>query len=211
MSKLTPTAYALLALLNLKPWSAYDLTRFMRTSNLRAIWPRAESRLYAEPKNLLALRLINCKTEQNAGRKRTVYQISAKGRRALQAWLREAAEKRFIYESEAMLKVAHGDMESLEVLKSHVAAIREEADNDFAIMQEVFENILEHNVPFPERLHISALTAQFAFDMIEARLRWVRFAEEFIGKWGDTEADEAKEAQARAWYRGALDRIKKLR
>jgi len=211
MSKLTPTAYALLALLNLKPWSAYDLTHFMRMSNLRAIWPRAESRLYAEPKNLLALGLINAKTEQNAGRKRTVYEINAKGRRALQAWLRQPAEKRFIYESEAMLKVAHGDMESLEVLKSHVAAIREEADNDFAIMQDVFEQIVKHDLFFPERLHINALTAQFVFDMIEARLRWVGFAEQFIAKWKDTKTDDAKEAQSLDWYRVALDRIKKLR
>ena len=54
MSEPTPTSYAIQALLSLRPWSAYELTGFMRTSNLRGIWPRAESRLYAEPKNLVA-------------------------------------------------------------------------------------------------------------------------------------------------------------
>ncbi len=211
MSKLTPTAHALLALLNIKPWSAYELTRFMRRSNLRAIWPRAESRLYAEPKNLLQEALIRGKLEHNGGRKRTIYEITAKGRRVLQAWLCQPVEKRFVYESEAMLKVAFGDMESLETLKQNVAGIRAEAEDDLAIMQEVFEEIVKTGLPFPERAHVNALTAQFTLDMVEARLRWARFAEAFIAEWEDSGGDEAKEAQGLSWYRDAIKRIKELR
>ncbi len=211
MSKLTPTAHALLALLNIKPWSAYELTRFMRMSNLRAIWPRAESRLYAEPKNLLQEGLIRSKLEHNGGRKRTIYEISAKGRRVLRNWLRQPAEKRFVYESEAMLKVAFGDMESLETLKENVAAIRADAVDDLAVTQEVFEEIVKTGLPFPERAHVNALTAQFTLDMMEARLRWVRFAETFIAEWEDNEGDEAKQAQGLDWYREAIERIKELR
>ena len=41
MRKLTPTSYAILGLLALRPWSAYELTKQVRRS-LHFCWPRAE-------------------------------------------------------------------------------------------------------------------------------------------------------------------------
>jgi hypothetical protein len=49
MAELTTTSYAILGLLNIKPWSAYELTQQAQRS-LRYAWPKSESHLYAEPK-----------------------------------------------------------------------------------------------------------------------------------------------------------------
>jgi DNA-binding PadR family transcriptional regulator len=204
MSEPTPTSYALLAMLSLRPWSAYELTGFMRTSNLRAIWPRAESRLYAEPKNLVAQGLANAKIEERGGRKRTVYRITEKGRRALASWLRQPS-KRFTYESEAMLKVAYGDMADLDEMARTIEEIRAEAEDDLLVAQKAFANRLSNGVTFPERVHVDALVAQFCLDMMEARLRWVSFAEDFIRDWESSESDEERIEQGLEWFRRTLE------
>ena len=52
MAELTTTSYAILGLLNIKPWSGYELTQQAQRS-LRYVWPKSESHLYAEPKRLV--------------------------------------------------------------------------------------------------------------------------------------------------------------
>jgi DNA-binding PadR family transcriptional regulator len=202
-SKLTPTSYALLALLAQKPWSAYELTGFMRTSNLRAIWPRAESRLYAEPKRLVAQGFASARIERHGGRKRTVYRITPEGRSALADWLK-LPSKRFTYESEAMLKVSHAEMAELTGM---IEEIRAEAEDDLRISAKAFANRLDGGVDFPERVHVSALVAQFCIEMMHARLRWASFAEDFIRDWENTEGDEEKIEQGLEWFRQALERL----
>jgi PadR family transcriptional regulator AphA len=206
MGEPTPTSYALLALLSLKPWSAYELTGFMRTSNLRAIWPRAESRLYAEPKSLVAQGLASSKVERRGGRKRTVYSITPKGRSALEVWLAQPS-KRFSFESEAMLKVAYGDMADLAELTRTIDEIRAEAEDDLLIARKAFADRLNDGVPFPERVHVDALAAQLCLEMMEARLRWASFAEDYIRDWENSEPDEEKAEQGAEWFRQALERL----
>jgi PadR family transcriptional regulator AphA len=206
MGEPTPTSYALLALLSLRPWSAYELTGFMRTSNVRGIWPRAESRLYAEPKNLVKQGLVSATIEKRGDRKRTVYRISPKGRRELGTWLKQPS-KRFVYESEAMLKVSFGDMTDLDQLVRTIEEIRAEAEDDLGVARKAFANRLNDGVPFSERVHVNALVAQFCLEMMEARLRWASFAEDFIRDWESSEGDEEKTEQGVEWFRRALERL----
>ena len=49
--KLTTTSYAILGLLDLRDWTAYDLAQQAGRS-LAYAWPVSESQLYAEPKRL---------------------------------------------------------------------------------------------------------------------------------------------------------------
>lgn len=51
---MTSTTYAVLGLLCVQPWSAYELARQMARS-LRFMWPRAESGIYREPQKLIGL------------------------------------------------------------------------------------------------------------------------------------------------------------
>ena len=52
--RMSTTTYAVLGLLCIRPWSAYELTQQMSRS-LRFIWPRAESGIYREPQKLVRL------------------------------------------------------------------------------------------------------------------------------------------------------------
>src|SRR4029450_1955610 len=87
-STLTPTPFAILGLLAIQPWSTYELTRQMDRS-LGRIWPRAASKLYEEPKKLVAHGLATSRQERVGRRPRTVYAITSAGRRALAEWLAE--------------------------------------------------------------------------------------------------------------------------
>src|SRR5258705_6095944 len=83
---LTSTSYAILGLLAVKPWSTYELAQQMDRA-LGRFWPRAESKLYEEPKKLVAHGLAKATTELVGKRPRTIYTITAKGRRAIAGWV----------------------------------------------------------------------------------------------------------------------------
>ena len=50
---MTTTSYAILGLLAVKPWTTHELVQQVDRS-LRRMWPRAQSKLYEEPKKLVA-------------------------------------------------------------------------------------------------------------------------------------------------------------
>src|ERR1041384_4216871 len=83
--QLTTTSFAILGLLSVRRWSAYELTGQMKRG-LRYTWPRTETRIYQEPRNLVAHGLATAHPEANGRRQRTVYTITTKGRRALADW-----------------------------------------------------------------------------------------------------------------------------
>ena len=84
---MTSTTYAVLGLLCVQPWSAYELAQQMARS-LRFMWPRAESGIYREPQKLIGLGYASA-GEVPAGPRRTklVYAATpAGGRRSGGGW-----------------------------------------------------------------------------------------------------------------------------
>ena len=81
----TTSTYALLGLLSLRPWSAYELAQ-QATRSLRYAHPRTESHLYEEAKRLLRLGWATTEVEHHGRRSRTIYEITDDGGRALQDW-----------------------------------------------------------------------------------------------------------------------------
>src|SRR3954465_3903902 len=106
------TAYAILGLLALQPWSTYELAQQVRRS-LNWFWPRAERKLYDEPKRLVDQGLATAVQEPTGKRPRTVYEITAEGRDALRAWLAQPPEPPSL-EFEGMVKVFFADSGSLD-------------------------------------------------------------------------------------------------
>src|SRR3712207_4596565 len=84
---MSTTSFAILGLLGVQPWSSYELTRQMDRS-LGRFWPRAQSKLYEEPRKLVAHGYAVAAVEHVGRRSRTVYSITPEGRAALTAWLR---------------------------------------------------------------------------------------------------------------------------
>lgn len=181
MAELTTTSYAILSLLAVRPWTTYELARQMDRS-VGTMWPRAQSVVYQEPKRLVAAGLASARTEHTGRRPRTVYTITADGRRALAAWLEEPGGPPS-YEFEALLKVAFADQGSLEGLVANVEAVKRNAEEELTAVMARFEEYAETGGPYPDRLPVISLAARYYYERAEALRRWSTWAAEVIADW----------------------------
>jgi len=202
MSALNTTSYAILGLLNQHPWSAYELTQFMRVSYLRAVWPRAESRLYEGPKKLVELEYAQAHTEKNGKRNRTVYSITDSGRAALRQWL-SITGKDVVFEHEALLKIANSDAGCIEDLRANLTGINISTRADMQEMLLGLELLVNRTdqVSSDDKFVINTLVNSFVYETLLARDRWMAFAEKFTSDWRDLSADERKLAACDDYYR----------
>src|SRR5215468_4586094 len=181
---LSTTSYAILGMLAVRPWTAYELTQQLRRG-LRHCWPKAESVLYDEPKRLVRLGLAAAHQEPAGRRARAVYTITGQGRAALTAWLAtEPGPPRF--ELEVMLRLVYSDQGTKQDLLEAVQAARAWAADQWADGQQQVRGYLADGGPFPDRLHIVALFARFYADLFELVIGWADLAEAEIQAWPRT-------------------------
>ena len=180
---LTTTSYAVLGLLSIKPWSSYELTQQMDRS-LGRFWPRATSKLYDEPKKLVAHGLAHSATEQRGRRNRTVYTITPQGRRALARWLEEPGDGP-VLEFEQLLKVFFAENGTKADVLASLAAAEAWARARTAESLAVARQYTEGAGPFPERQAIHQLTGRFltAFPVLVGQ--WARWARGIVETWPD--------------------------
>lgn len=86
--ELSPTAYVILGMLNGSPKSGYEVKAAVDNST-RFFWAASYGQIYPELRRLAGAGLIEGAAAPRDGRKRTVYKLTASGRKALRAWLRE--------------------------------------------------------------------------------------------------------------------------
>ena len=183
---LSTTSYAVLGMLSVRPWSAYELTKQMRRS-LAFCWPKAESVLYDEPKRLVGLGLAEATAGPAGTRNRSVYAITEAGERALRSWLAtEPAPARF--ELEPALRLLYADHGSKADLLRSVAAVRAWARSEIERGLAQLEGYRDHGGPFPERLHIIVLFADLITRLLESIDTWAADAEREIATWRGTRA-----------------------
>ena len=179
--QLTPTSHAILGLLAIKPWTTYELAKQMdRTVN--RFWPRARSKLYEEPKKLVAMGLAEATSGTTGRRPRTVYSITPEGRRALAAWLSaDSAEP--VFESEHVLKVFYAENGTTEDVLATLHQLREWVHERTLHNIEVGSSYLHGEGPYPQRLPILVLTSRFLDDQLETVDRWAAWASDVVAAW----------------------------
>jgi DNA-binding PadR family transcriptional regulator len=180
---LTTTSYAILGLLAVRPWGTYELASQMDRA-LGLFWPRARSKIYEEPKKLVALGLAKSADESVGRRKRTVYSITAKGRRALAAWVRTPGAGPEL-EFEALVKVFFAEHGTKDDLLGQLSAMRDWLEQRARQSQDIPEEYLEGRGPFPERLPWLILTGRFLDELDLAVGRWVEWAAATVESWPD--------------------------
>src|SRR5262245_44325701 len=155
LPELTTTSYAVLSLLALQSWTTYELAQQMKRS-LHWFWPRGESRLYQEPKKLVAHGLARARTRYTGRRASTVYSITPAGRRALSRWAREPGNPQPVLEFEALVRVLSAQCVEVDDLRHTLESVRDQMQEfvDFGERQGV--EIATTGGPFPDRAHIIA-------------------------------------------------------
>jgi DNA-binding PadR family transcriptional regulator len=186
------TSYALLGLLSVRSWTTYELAKQVQRS-LHWFWPRAERKLYDEPKELVQRGFARVEERFTGKRRSREYSITPEGRAALAAWLSEPPAPPVI-EFEGMVKVFFADIGGLDQLRTTVARMEDDAARQLAELSA----IAEAGSVFLHRSHISALTLALSLEMQRGVLTWARWAGEQVAQWhSTTDAGDWDEAAVR--------------
>lgn len=199
--RLTTTSFCLLGLLDLRPFSAYDLTKYMQRSALASLWPRTEAATYREAKRLADAGLASVTTETEGKRPRSVYRITPAGRRALRMWLTEPGDP-LSFECEAAVKAFFGTSSDVDATRAQLQALRREFRTVGESMEPVARAWLDGDLPFPDRLHYTAMAADLIARVRLATDAWAADWLDRLDEWTSPHLDEATEAQARTVIEG---------
>lgn len=194
MARLTATSYGVLGLLAMRPWSAYELTKEIRRS-LSLCWPRAETRIYQEPKNLVRLGLISATQEATGRRSRTVYTITDTGRQALSEWLDEPSAPP-VFESEGILRVVFAEHGTREALLNTLGQLERDARALQERTRQAAPQYLEKVGVTPERLAHLELAGRFVNDYLEVLATWALEAQAEASSWPHEWPDAAQESSS---------------
>ena len=186
--RLSSTSFAILGLLVVRPYSAYELAAQMRRS-FAFIWPRAVSGIYEEPKRLVAAGYATAAPQQRAGRRRTVYSVTEQGREAFERWLTQPSEPP-AFESEALVRVMFADHADREHL---LATLRGALEHARALQATLVEQARSYQDggPAPDRLHVIALGGRFLHEYAETLERWAAWALAEAESWPSAGGENA--------------------
>ena len=181
IERLSTTAYAVLGLLALDSWTAYELKQQAQRS-LHFCWPKADTILYAQPRKLEALGLARSEVEVHNGRRRNRYWITPKGREALSRWLASPSGPPQL-ELEPVLRLLFADQGTLDDAKSAIDAMRQWAIDRALDGKSILDSYGTAEEPFPDRRHLKLLTSVFYASIGEAILEAAEFATAEIQRW----------------------------
>ena len=193
---LSTTSYAVLGLLAVRPSSTYELTRQMGRTVGR-FWPRADSKLYEEPKKLVARGLATAAADRVGRRARTVYAITPAGRDALAGWLAEPGAGP-VLEFEQLLKVFLADSGTRAGTLATLAAARAWARERNEESAEAARTYAEGAGPFQDRAAQNLLVGAFLTDFYALVATWSAWAATQVEAWPDDPRDARPDPAALA-------------
>lgn len=178
------TAHALLGLLSIRPWTAYELAQQMQRA-LWWAWPRSEAGIYSELKKFEPAGLARAVEEDIGNRTRTRYEITEAGRAAAQAWLRtEPAEPRV--ELELLLRLFLADLGEPDDLRRALAVTRRQVAAQLDTLGGILDQLAGDGAPFPDRAHLNILFAHFTTTRLTHLLDWCDDVEAELDRWPST-------------------------
>jgi DNA-binding PadR family transcriptional regulator len=178
----------MLGMLAIRPWTTYELAQHMERGVGRLWPPSARSKTFNEPKRLADLGLAKATADSVGSRPRTVYSITAKGRRTLKAWLDTPGEPTRL-ESEQLLKLFFAEHGTTDQARATVAAIAAWAADQAGENIAVARSYLDGTGPFPERAAVLAVVGRLMTDFVDTIANWADWATSVLEEWPDSPAD----------------------
>jgi DNA-binding PadR family transcriptional regulator len=170
--RLSPTSYLLLGMVRLGVSSGYAIKKAADGST-QNFWPISLALVYPELARLEGGGLLKRRSDPRGGRARSAYSITAKGEKALVAWLRSPKAAPLQIRDEAMLKLFLADALDKEDQVKLVRSLRERnREKKAALDAEVVpraEALEAHGI------HYVAAAARLSADLL-------RYAEGWLGR-----------------------------
>jgi DNA-binding PadR family transcriptional regulator len=187
---LTLFSYEVLGLVGNGGAGAHDLLRMARRGRLLA-WA-GESQYYTEPKRLAQLGYLEARKEPGRTRERTVYTLTDKARRALDAYAATPAVVLPI-KSDALLRLLLCDLVGEAVTRESLAALRE----DVAALEQRVAASEQAASALPHRARYLLIVTQFLRDYLELHLELVERVERELDAPSTTSARTPPRRSAR--------------
>jgi DNA-binding PadR family transcriptional regulator len=146
------------------------------------VWPRAESKLFEEPKKLVEHGYAKAREETRGRRARTVYSITAAGRRALAAWLGEPGDGPSL-EFEGLVKLLFAEHGSRKDALSTISRVREWAVEMNTANIAAGERFVEGQGRHEERRATTLLVGAFLTDFYALVAQWADWAAAEVENW----------------------------
>ncbi|MDX6513891.1 MAG: hypothetical protein QOE36_3395 [Gaiellaceae bacterium] len=108
MESLSGTALVVLGLLALRPRTGYEIKQTIDSST-RFFWNASYGQIYPELRRLSAAGLVEGESAPRGGRARTVYTLTAEGRRRVEDWVAQP-DFRIDIRDEGLLKLFFADL-----------------------------------------------------------------------------------------------------
>jgi PadR family transcriptional regulator, regulatory protein AphA len=168
-------SYVVLALVGEGGASAHELARMVR-QGAPLYWTAAESKVYAEPKRLAELGYLRGRTVAGQTRPKTFYRLTAKGRTALQAWLRSPARFPRIQDGAHLRLLAGDQIDDREILDS-LAGLRTQLTDLDRLVAEMEAG----EARLPHKRRNLALAHSLARRLVAAYDGWIDEVEQELG------------------------------
>jgi DNA-binding PadR family transcriptional regulator len=187
---LTLFSYEVLGLVGNGGAGAHDLLRMARRGRLLA-WA-GESQYYTEPKRLAQLGYLEARKEPGRTRERTVYTLTDKARRALNAYAATPAVV-LPLKSDALLRLLLCDLVGEAVTRESLAALRE----DVAALEQRVADSEQAASALPHRARYLLIVTQFLRDYLELHLDLVERVERELDAPATTSSRTPRRRSAR--------------
>jgi DNA-binding PadR family transcriptional regulator len=177
--KLTPTSYLVLGMVRLGVASGYAIKKAADGST-QNFWPISLALIYPELARLEDGGMLKRRSDDRGGRARSAYRVTARGEKALVAWLRSPKVAPVQIRDEAMLKLFFADALGHDEQLELIAGLRERnAERRRALETE--------GIPIAEAIEAAgiryvAVAARLSVDLL-------RYAEGWLGRLEKKMAD----------------------
>lgn len=187
------TTYAILGLLAMRDWAAYELTKEMQRG-LRYFWPRAESAVYVELKKLRESGHATAREEHRGKRTTTIYSITGKGRTKFQKWLAKGPRRGVQLESEGLLRIysSSSSVPDPEPISAGIEAIRAEADALLERSLRIGREYLDGVAPFQHQIRWRVFVHVFGASYGLMLAEWCDWAEAELDRWDSADEEQVK-------------------
>jgi PadR family transcriptional regulator, regulatory protein AphA len=178
------TSFALLGLLGIKPWTAYEIVAQIKRG-MHFFWPRSDAHLYAELKRLVERGHATAELVDGRRKQATQYTITPEGRAALKEWFgTEPAAP--LLEVEGFLRMFLGDQATKDELRDALNATAHQARELSAKGKALIDELIHTGGPFPQRLHLIERQATFIAGFYRDLIVWCDQTISEIDEWPDT-------------------------
>ena len=193
MARRSSSSMVVLALLGIDRWTPHELVRHLTLSMIHHIWPWAESKVYEEPKRLVAAGHAKATVDRNDPR-RTRYTISA----------RVAASSPNGSPSPVPGCASNPRAHSSALRRERHPAATPRHDRLHASRGARRRRprrrrpgvVLTQGPPYPDRIHLSVLIQDLVLRINTAVIEWADLTEQRVDDWPELKPDDTMRAAA---------------